>query len=220
MVKLVYSPNAIGLAVTKSHGVIKADEVSILDSARLIISAAEKTAEQIMQKAQFDYEAEKHRGYRDGRALADQDAIGRLLSEDVWLDRKLQDLERDLADLVKTSIHKVLDSFDHADLAETMISAAMKRMRHQSHLQIHLPHSLMEAFLPLAAKFEAVFPHVSSVELVPDASLQAPDFILESAIGRIECRLGDKLQELDALIDRAVGTREDELPCKSVEGER
>jgi type III secretion protein L len=206
MVNFVYSPRALNLAVSTGDGVIKAQEMAVLDEAHAIVVAAEGKAAEVMQTAQVHYEQEKERGYLEGCALASKEAFARFLGEQAYFDKKLGDIERGLANVVKSCVRTVLASFDDTALAEAAVFRAMEKMRQESQLQIHLPAALIDDFTPFARKLEATFPNVQSIELIVDSNLAAPNFILVSNTGRIECTLADKLDELDTLIDATVAT--------------
>jgi len=202
MVNFIYSPKNVNLSVSKGNGVIKAREYEELDEAHSIVRAAEEKAAEIVEEARTRYQSEKERGYREGRELADKDAFSRLVAEQVHLDRKLADLEKSLAGLVKTSVRSILAGFDDMALAESITLTALQKMRRESHLQIRLPHELIKDFEPVARKLKAAFPEVEAVELIEDGSLTPPNLVIESGTSRIECDLGRKFDELDALIDR------------------
>lgn len=203
MTDLVYDLRGLDHAVSSGNGVLKSRDMVQLDEARSLILAAEKEAEKIRSKAQEHYLAEKERGYQEGRQEAEQDALSRLLAEQVHLNSKLKELESDLADVVKSCVRKIITTFDDLSLAETAASAALQKMRNERHIQIYLPPSLMEGFAEFATRLETQFPDAKTIELIEDTSLNAPDIIVESRIGRIECGLGNNIAEVEAIIDAA-----------------
>jgi len=204
MVNLVYNPHNLDLAISGGDGVIKASEMAALDEAHSVLRAAEDRAIEIVQEAEAAYQREKERGYVEGRELARKQAFARALSEQAYLEHKLQELERGLADVVKTCMRKILGSFDDTALVESMTRTALQKMHEDSPLQIHLPPGLIDSFQPVAARLGSSFPKFQSIELVEDRELAAPDFVLETSTCRIECDLAHKLDALDALIDEAV----------------
>ena len=204
MVNLVYNPRRVNLAVSRGNGVIKANDIATLNEAHCIVRAAEEKASQIIDAAQAKYKHEEERGYIEGRERADKDAFTRLLAEQVYLEKSLCDMEIGLGEVVKNSVRKIIASFDDARLTELTIVSALQKMREQNHLQIHLPPSLRKEFEPLTSKLRATFPQIGSIDIVEDASLEPPNFVMESNTSRIDCNLGHKLEELEALVDEAV----------------
>ncbi|MEO9530041.1 hypothetical protein [Roseibium sp.] len=203
MVNLIYCPENVNLAVSRGDGVIKAGDMAALDEAHSVVRAAEQTSAEITETARAHYQSEKERGYLEGREQADKEAFARLLSEQVYLDRKLLELEADLAVLVKESVRKIISTFDDAALAEATTHSALQRLRRESRVQIFLPPSLIDSFAPIASKLKSQFPEIQSIELIEDAGLAAPDLVVESSTSRIECSLGNKLDALAMVIDEA-----------------
>ncbi|EHS51854.1 hypothetical protein PDO_5010 [Rhizobium sp. PDO1-076] len=202
MVNLIFRPEVINHTVSRGNGVIKAVEFSALEEAHTVLQTARDNAVQIAASAQAHYRDEKERGYREGRESADKEALARLLADHDHLDRKLQAMERDLADLVKSSIRKILAVFEDCALVETVLHQALQKLRRDSRLQIYLPPYLGPSFAAITAKIEAKFPSFQSIEILEDSSLNQHSFVLESTTNRIECDLGHMLGEVDQLIDQ------------------
>lgn len=204
MAKLIYNLNQLDHTVTRGNGVIKAPTLEALDEARLIIEVAEEKARIIGDRAKRDYKAEKARGYREGSERADLDALARLLAEQTLLNRTLARLEGAFADLVKACVRKILAEFDDAALLHSVVAKALSRLKQEGHLQIHSPPALMTTFALIARRLEAEIEGIGAIELVEDSSLEAPDFVVESGAGRIECSVPRRIRDLEALIDDVV----------------
>ncbi|PTW56648.1 flagellar biosynthesis/type III secretory pathway protein FliH [Breoghania corrubedonensis] len=203
MSDLIYDLRTLDHAISAGNGVVKARDMAPLDEARNLVLAAQRQAEEIRRDARAQYEAEKERGYREGRQAAQEEALSRLLVEQAFLDTRLVDLEADFAELIKSCVRKVISTFDDMTLAEAAASSALRKMRREAQIQIYLPTSLVEAFIPVSNRLEMLFPEVKTIDLIEDAALTAPSIIVESRIGRIECELGDKIAEIEAIIDAA-----------------
>lgn len=204
MTSLIYDLRTLDHAVSRGNGILKAKDMAQLDQARGLILAAEQQAEEIRQKAQEHYEAEKERGYQEGHRAAEEAALSRILSEQIYLDGKLNDLEADLADLIKSCVRKLVSTFDDFALAEAAATSALSKMRNEKQIQFYLPPGLMEAFSEVSIRLEALFPETKAIELIEDATLEAPDIIVESRIGRIECGFGANIDAIYTIIDAVV----------------
>ncbi len=201
MVSHVYNPRTVDLTVSEGTGVIKASDVAALEEAHSIVRAAEQKAAETTAAAETAYQSEKERGYREGRNDAERDAFTRLLSEQSFLDTRLRLLEQDLASLIKACVRKIVGELQDVVVAEAAAAGALRKLRHENQLQIHVPPSLAAEFTPIVSKLETLFPEIQTVELVEDSALAPPNLILESRTSRIECDLARNLEELDALID-------------------
>ncbi|MEI2384485.1 hypothetical protein [Breoghania sp. JC706] len=204
MTGLVYDLRTLEHAVSSGDGVLKAREMVPLDEARGIVLAARQHAHDIRRDAEEHHRAERERGYREGRQAAEEDALSRLLAEAAHLDTRLRHLEADLAELVKSCVRKIISTFDDLRLAEEAAAGALRKMRHERQIQIHVAPGLAAAFAPVATRLETLFPEAKTIDLIEDAALIAPNIIVESRIGRIECDLGDQIDRMEAIIDAAV----------------
>ncbi|WP_199823850.1 hypothetical protein [Labrenzia sp. OB1] len=190
--------------MSEGTSVIKARDFDTLGDAQSVVLAAKSKARQIIEDAEKTYEREKERGYQDGRDLAEKEALGRLLSEQSYLDGKLKDLETDLAKLVKFLVRKVIAGFDDTAIIESVTASALQKMRRENSVQIHLPTSLVEGFEPIVGRLKEAFPSIQTVEIVEDSDLAPPNLIVESRTGRVECNLALELDALDTVINETL----------------
>ncbi|QFT33942.1 Yop proteins translocation protein L [Labrenzia sp. THAF82] len=200
----LYNPQKIGLAVAQGEGVIKAKDLEALGSASEIVSSAEARAAEIIAAAETEFQNQKERGYAEGRKHAQKEALTCLLEEDAYLDLKLQNLENRLASLVKSSVRKVLSEFDDSCLAVSATKSALRQMRDELTIQIRLAPEMVEAIEPVARAFEERYAGDKSIDLVEDEAIPAPNVVVETATGRIECNILAELLVVDDAIDNSV----------------
>ncbi len=198
----VYRFKDLGFKPPAGASVIKARDAKMLGDADALLNDAQRTANEIIENAKVHFETERARGFKEGCAAAELDAVDRLVSEHRQLDRKLGEVEADLAQLVSTCVRKILSSFSDTELAEDVVRNALTEMRRENKVQIRLPQALMAAFQSRVTGLVEAYPEIELIDLIEDASLTPPNVIVESFIGRIECDLGKRLEALDAVIAR------------------
>ncbi|MEM8796785.1 MAG: type III secretion system stator protein SctL [Pseudomonadota bacterium] len=197
-----YRLSEIGFRLENGSGIIKAEDADALSQANTIVSDAEARARQIVADAEEHFELEKKRGFEVGQQMAERDAFERLVNEQISLDKGLAEIESSLAHVVVTSVRKIIAHYDDAQLAENMVATALMKMRRQKRLQLRVPPELMSGFEARVQKLVDSAPEVEIIDLIEDASLDAPNVVLESRIGRVDCNLGEKLEELELVIGK------------------
>ncbi|MEO9738374.1 MAG: type III secretion system stator protein SctL [Lentilitoribacter sp.] len=216
----LYNPQKISLTVAQGEGVIKAKDLDALGSASEIISSAEARASEIIAAAEAEFEKQKESGYAEGRKNAQREALERLLDEDAYVDLKLQNLENRLASLVKSSVRKVLSEFDDSCLAASATRSALRQMRDELTIQIRLAPELVEAIEPVARAFEERYAGEKSIDLIEDETIPAPNLVVETATGRIECNILAELLVVEDAINNSVHGLYGDLQSNGVQAGR
>lgn len=212
MVNQIYRPRFFNLAVSSCNGVVKAQEMAALDEAGTIISSAQQKADEILAAAQEQYELEKERGYLEGRDKAEKEAFSRLLSDQIFLDNKLKELEAGLVSVVMISVRKIFSGFDDIALCEKTVGSALQKLRQSNQIKISVSPALASHLEPMTDRLKAEFASFQSMEVVEDSNIELPNFVVESNTGRIEFGLGSKLEELEAVVAEVVAANSYEIP--------
>lgn len=203
----VYRFKDLGFQLPEGSGLIKADAAADLGRANDVVATAEERAAQIVEDAKQHFESERARGFREGQDAAKQEALDRLLTEHQTLEQRLSAMESSLARLVTASVRKIVSSFNDADLAEALVHSALGKVRRENRVQLRVPETLTEAFKSRVDRLIAAFPEIEFIDLVEDPTLVAPNIILETAVGRIDCDLSTKLDDLDRLVTQTAQNR-------------
>ncbi|MBG6146033.1 type III secretion protein L [Labrenzia sp. EL_142] len=212
MVNQIYRPRFYNLAVSSCNGVVKAQEMAALDEASSIINSAQEKADEIRAAAQGQYELEKERGYLEGREKAEKEAFSRQISDQIFLDNKLKELEAGLVNVVMISVRKIFSGFDDIALCEKTVGSALQKLRQSNQIKISVSPALASHLEPMTDRLKAEFTSFQSMEIIEDSNISFPNFVVESNTGRIEFSLGSKLEELQAVITEVVTGNFHEIP--------
>lgn len=213
----IYRLDTFGFKLASGAYVLKAADLARLAEAEGIIVAAEARAREIIASAEDVFKSEAERGFQKGLTDAQFAAVDRLIAESGALDRALADLQQDLNAIVAASVRKLIDGFDDQAKVEAVVKNALKQMRREKRLQVRVSPSQSGRLKAAANAIKEEFPEIELIDVVEDSTLDAPRIIVESAVGRIDGDIGDRLDDLDALIRGAARRVAAEVAEESVE---
>ena len=203
----IYRFKNLDFRLPQGSGVIKAAQAAKLTAANDIVTSAEAHAAQIIEEAKQHLEDERKRGFVEGQKAAEAAALDRLMQEQATLDACLRDTEESLARLVLASVRKIVHDFDDLELAQSLIKTGLTRVRREKRVQIRVPEALTDALKARLDELLKAFPHIEFMDLIEDPVLEAPNIIIETAVGRIDCDLSGKLEHLEKAITQVATNR-------------
>jgi type III secretion protein L len=193
-----------GFRLASGAHLLRRADVETLETAVALVAAAEQRAAAIEASAADAFEAERRRGYEDGLAAARLEATERLLAESLTLDQRLDEVEGELADLVMQGVRKLVAEFDERAKAESMMRAALAQMRREKKAELRVSRAQLGELRAVAERVRAEFPELQLVDVLGDDTLQSPNVVVETAIGRVEGDLGRAVGDLERAL-RGVG---------------
>lgn len=204
-----YRLRELGFRLPAGASIIPKEEFRPVEDASALLAEAEARAREIVAGAEAAYQRECERGYQDGLARANLEAAERLLRESDILDAKLRDVEHDLANVVAASVRKLTDTFDDVARAEAVVRGALKEMRKERRAELRVAPEQLAHFRAAIGRIISEFPEVELVDVVEDSSLQAPQVVLETSVGRVEGDFGRTIDELERAIKTATARQPD-----------
>jgi type III secretion protein L len=167
------------------------------------VRAAREHAAEIEAEAKRAYEAEKARGYADGRAeAAAEEAAGMLES----ISRKIsffENVELQMAELVVQATEKVLGEIDDQTLVRRVVHHALKVMRNQKQVTIRVAPEHVDVLQQQLNDILADYPGVTFVDVAADARLRRGGCILESELGVVDASVEIQLDALRRALGKA-----------------
>ncbi|WAJ30518.1 type III secretion system stator protein SctL [Antarcticirhabdus aurantiaca] len=194
-----------GLRLPAGAHVLPTEAVEALEAADALVRAAQARAAEIESGAQAAFEAERLRGYEEGLRMARLEAIERLLGETHLLDEKLAEIEAHLTEIVIAAVRRLVQGFDDAQKAESIVRLALGQMRRETKAELRVSPELHEPMRARVADILKDFPEIKSVDVVEDMSLEGSRVVVETAIGRVDGDIGRSLDELGRALRRAGG---------------
>ncbi len=199
-----YRLGELNLSLPAGMHVVKASTANALADATAIIEAAEARAAEIIAAAEDAYREQERRGYEKGMADARLADVARLIEESDALDRAIADIQRDLATIVTAAVRKLVDGFDDQTRVEAVVRSALKQLRRERRLQLRVSPAQVAPLKVALADIQSSFPEIELIDVVEDAALEAPRIIVEATVGRVDGDLGERLEDLEALIRGAL----------------
>lgn len=183
-----------------------ADRLAWADAKALVEHAREK-AEAIVASAQAAFDAERERGYAEGReaALLDQaekmiETVGRTVDY-------FGGVENKMVELVMHAVRKVVDGFDDKEKVVIVVRNALAVVRNQKHMTLRLHPDEVEVVRERVNELLAAYPGVGYLDIMADARLSQGACILESEIGMVEASLDAQIEALRTAFQRTFGSR-------------
>jgi type III secretion protein L len=198
-----YRLNDLGFRLAAGAYVVPRAEFAAVEGANELLGQAKATCEQIVDEAKVAYENERRRGYEDGLAEGRIAWIGQLLNESRELDQGLVAMEHNLTRLVAQCVRKLVMGFDDIARAEAMVRAALHHVRREKNAELRVPPVLYEHFRKRIASIVRDFPGVELVTIIVDDELESDRIVLDTAVGRVDCNIAQRLEEVETVIRSA-----------------
>jgi len=175
--------------------------------AQTLLEHARKQAETIIAGAQAAFDAERERGYAEGReaALLDQaekmiETVGRTVDY-------FANVENEMVELVMQSVRRVVDGFDNRETVMAVVRNALAVVRNQKHMTLRLHPDEVDVVKTRVNELLAAYPGVGYLDIMADARLVRGACILESEIGMVEASLDGQIEALRRAFQRTLGSR-------------
>lgn len=201
------SPRPLEAIPDPSARVLRAADYTALVQAQALLDEARAQADAILAGAQEAFEAERRRGYEDGKqeALLDQaekmiETVGRTVDY-------FAGVENEMVDLVMSAVRKVVDGFDDRDKVMIVVRNVLAVVRNQKHMTLRLNPDEVEVVRARINDILAEYPGIGYLDLMADARLAQGACILESEIGMVEASLEGQIAALQGAFQRTLGSR-------------
>jgi type III secretion protein L len=194
-------------AISNEIRVLKGEDHVALVDAQTAVLHAKNQANRIIADAQEAFEAEKKRGYTEGRdaALLDQaekmiETVGRTVDY-------FSGVEGKMVDLVMQAVRKVIDGFDNKEQIVIVVKNALAVVRNQKQMTLRLHPDEVDIVRERINELLAAYPGVGYLDIMADARLTLGACILESDIGMVEASLEGQITALHNAFQRTFGSR-------------
>lgn len=196
----VFTLRPLGLAHDAVDGVLSNETAEALTGAALILARAREEAAAIIADAESARADERRRGHAEGLAEAQAQAAAWLHDARQDLDRRLDQMQMELADVVLHSVRRILHSFDDRQIALETVRSALASLRSEKRLQLFVAPSVEAAIRESLPAFRTDYPEIELIDVIADPALSPPDVRLESELGVVTSILDDTLAQLGRLL--------------------
>lgn len=201
------TPRRQAASLDPAAKILRGEDHATLVQAQALLDNAHAQAEAIVAGAQDAFEAERKRGYADGKqeALLDQaekmiETVGRTVEY-------FAGVENEMVDLVMAAVRKVVDGFDDQEKVMIVVRNALAVVRNQKQMTLRLHPDELETVRGRINDILAAYPGVGYLDLLADGRLERGACILESEIGMVEASLEGQIEALRGAFQRTLGSR-------------
>lgn len=187
--------------------VLRHEDLQAWVDAQALLEHARQEAAAIVAGAQDAFEAERVKGYAEGReaALLDQsekmiETVGRTVDY-------FASVENEMIDLVMQAVRRVVDGFDDKERVMIVVRNALAVVRNQKQMTLRLHPDQVDVVREQVNGLLALYPGIGYLDIVADGRLGKGACILESEIGMVEASLDGQVQALRNAFERTMGSR-------------
>ncbi len=187
--------------------VLCSTDYTALADANALLQSARQQADAILAGAQEAFEAERQRGYADGREQALMDQAEKMIETVSRTVDYFAGIETEMIELVMGAVRKVIDGFDDHEKIMIVVRNALAVVRNQKQLTLRLNPDEVEVVRGQLNSLLAAYPGVGYLDIIGDGRLARGACILESEIGIVEASLEEQIKALRNAFDRVLGSR-------------
>lgn len=187
--------------------VVRASELQAFHDANALLDQARQEAERITAQAREAYEAERRRGYADGKEEARLEEA-ELMIENVTRNVEFfSKVESRMVDLVLQAVQKIIDDFDDRDRVMLTVRNVLSVVRNQKQMTLRLHPAQVEVVKSRINELLAAYPGVGYLDIMADSRLKPDACILETEIGLVEASLDTQIAALRSAFQKVLGSR-------------
>ena len=118
--------------------IVRREELNVLYDADEIISKAAQAAERIEQKAQEDYQRRYEEGFAQGQEEGKSEYAMKIMEMVMTQLDSLEGLERQLTEVVISSVEKLIGTFDKQELAVRIVRKSLAAVRGEKRVLVRV----------------------------------------------------------------------------------
>ncbi|MBR4902187.1 MAG: HrpE/YscL family type III secretion apparatus protein [Victivallales bacterium] len=182
---------------TTGRLVKRADAQSIAE-AMDVMSAAQKEAEDIRQKAQEEFETQRKLGYEKGLEDGKEEiAIQKLEQVEKSIDY-LGSMENKIVEIVLTALKKCVAEIGDRELMVQVVQKAMQAVvRNQQQIVLKVSPEMLPTVKERLNEILSKFPGVNYINLMDDPHIKGVSCIIETDAGNVEASLENQLAAIE-----------------------
>ncbi|AMG37243.1 MULTISPECIES: HrpE/YscL family type III secretion apparatus protein [Achromobacter] len=201
------TPRASAGRVDPAARVLRGAELAAWADAEQLLAQARARADEIIGGAQAAFEAERQRGYEEGREAALLDQAEKMIETVGRTVEYFAGVENEMVELVMSAVRKVVDGFDDREKVMVVVRNALAVVRNQKQMTLRLNPAEVDTVREQINDLLAAYPGVGYLDILADGRLARGACILESEIGMVEASLEGQIQALRQAFQRTLGSR-------------
>ena len=186
------------LQIETTGRLVKRAEAQSIADAMDVLSAAQKEAEDVRQKAQEEFEAQRKLGYEKGLEDGKEEiAIQKLEQVEKSIDY-LGSMENKIVEIVLTALKKCVAEIGDRELMVQVVQKAMQAVvRNQQQIALKVSPEMLPTVKERLNEIISKFPGVNYINLMEDSHLKGVSCIIETDAGNVEASLDNQLAAIE-----------------------
>jgi len=186
------------LQIETTGRLVKRAEAQSIAEAMDVLSAAQKEAEDIRQKAQEEFEAQRKLGYEKGLEDGKEEiAIQKLEQVEKSIDY-LGSMENKIVEIVLTALKKCVAEIGDRELMVQVVQKAMQAVvRNQQQIALKVSPEMLPTVKERLNEILSKFPGVNYINLMDDSHLKGVSCVIETDAGNVEASLDNQLAAIE-----------------------
>ena len=186
------------LQIETTGRLVKRAEAQSIAEAMDVLSAAQKEAEDVRQKAQEEFEAQRKLGYEKGLEDGKEEiAIQKLEQVEKSIDY-LGSMENKIVDIVLTALKKCVAEIGDRELMVQVVQKAMQAVvRNQQQIALKVSPEMLPTVKERLNEILSKFPGVNYINLMEDSHLKGVSCVIETDAGNVEASLDNQLAAIE-----------------------
>ncbi len=186
--------------------VIKAGDFWAWRKARQAVAEGVKRRDQIIGDARAAYEAEKQRGYREGREAARLEQTANMLEIIGQTVHYFSKVEAQMVDLVLDAVRRIASDFDDREKVLKVVRNSLALVRSQKHVRVKVHPSRLDDLKSNIHSLKDTYPGIENMEAIADFGVADDACVIESDIGQVEASMSGQIEALRSTFERVFGS--------------
>lgn len=195
------------VGIDPTRNVVRAADLQALRTAQEAIAVANEQADLIVSQAQAAFEAERQRGYEEGKEEARLEQAEQMIENVARNVDYFSRVESRMVDLVLQAMQKIISDFDDRERVMITVRNVLSVVRNQKQLTLRLNAQQIEAVKQRMDELLAAYPGIGYIDVVADKRVNLDACILESEIGLIEASIESQIDALRTAFQKVLGSR-------------
>lgn len=187
--------------------VVRAADLQAFRKAEEIIAVANEQADLIVSQAQAAYEAERERGYEEGKAQARLEQAEQMIENVARNVDYFGKVELRMVDLVVQAVQKIIGDFNDRERVMITVRNVLSVVRNQKQLTLRLNTQQVDIVKASMDELLAAYPGVGYIDVLADNRVKLDACILESEIGIVEASIDSQVEALRIAFLKVLGSR-------------
>jgi type III secretion protein L len=193
---------AAPLRIAALGKVVRAADYAAVVDAQGLLDVARVRAAHIRADAEAAYQRECERGYADGARKARDEHAAAMIRLAEQTDAYLRGLEQDIADLVLTSVRKIVADFDSHERVLAVVRSGLALVRRQRQVLLRVHPEDAALVREHMDTLRASFPGMVDIDVAADDRYARGACRIETPIGVVETSLAEQLMAMQSALQQ------------------